>query len=395
MSKSISTYKLSRMALLLFTALLALPVASATDEQAQSPPEDEAKRIQLESVKKRIEQQEKAIEKQQVKHKFLSGLLKRTEKEIADAARQLNTIRNDKKSNLQKVKQLEQERTNLHSEKERHKKLLAGQLSSMYVTGKHDYSKLLLNQQEPGKLERVLGYYEYLNRARTDNLDRIETILERLAQIDAQLADTLVALEALEETQKAKQTQLNSHQQERKKTIAKLRQKLRTEAQQLEQLKFNEQELTAALSRIKELTTQAIELAGLSHLKGQLGWPVNGNLYNRFGRKRKGSLRWKGVLINSNSGTPVKTVSQGMVLFADWLKGFGWVIVVDHGEGYMSLYGHNQTLLKGVGEKVETGEPIALVGKSGGQSKAGLYFEIRHQGIAINPAKWCKRGAKT
>jgi septal ring factor EnvC (AmiA/AmiB activator) len=124
-----------------------------------------------------------------------------------------------------------------------------------------------------------------------------------------------------------------------------------------------------------------------------MGWPINGQLNNQFGRKRRGSLRWKGVVINSVIGTPVQTVHQGQVLFADWLKGFGWVIVINHGSGYMSVYGHNQTLLKRVGEKVEAGEPIALVGKSGGQSRAGLYFEIRHQGIAINPALWCKKGA--
>jgi septal ring factor EnvC (AmiA/AmiB activator) len=263
----------------------------------------------------------------------------------------------------------------------------------MYVTGNHDYSKLLLNQQEPGKLERILGYYEYLNRARTENIDKIETILLRLDQIDQQLSQALTELNELEQQQLNKQTQLTKHQDQRKKTIAQIRRRLRSESQQLEQLKLNEQELRTALERIESQITQDIELAGLSHLKGQLGWPVGGKLNNRFGRKRRGSLSWKGVVIASSTGTPVKTVHQGLVLFADWLKGFGWVIVVDHGEGYMSLYGHNQTLLKGVGEKVEAGEPIALVGKSGGQSRAGLYFELRHQGIAINPSSWCKAGA--
>lgn len=392
MSKSKSMQKLSGFGLLTLCLLLAGPAPAFAQNDAEENPDDKAKRQKLENVKKQIEQQEKSIEKQRVKHQFLTNLLKKAEREIADVARALNTIGKDKKANHKKVLELQAERQGLTAEKEQHKKLLAGQLSSMYVTGKHDYSKLLLNQQEPGKLERVLGYYEYLNRARTENLDRIETILERLAQIDAQLADALNALDELEKNQKAKQQQLNNHQRERRKTIAQIQRKLKTEAQQLEQLKDDEQALTEALARIKEQVTRAIELAGLSHLKGELGWPVNGRLSNRFGKKRRGSLRWKGVRIDSQSGTPVKTVHQGMVLFADWLKGFGWVIVVDHGEGYMSLYGHNQTLLKGVGEKVETGEPIALVGKSGGQAKSGLYFELRHQGVAINPAFWCKAG---
>ncbi len=390
MSKPSLLSQLLKLGLLTSYLCCALPFG-ATAQEDESP-EEKAKRQRLENVQKQIEAQEKSIEKQQVKHRFLTDLLKKTEKEIADVARALNSIANDKKSNRQKVKQLRAERQKLDAEQSQHKKLLAGQLASMYVTGKHDYSKLLLNQQEPGKLERVLGYYEYLNRARTENLDRIRDILERLAQIDAQLADSLTALDGLEKNQKAKQQQLSRHQKERRKTIAQLQKKLRTEAQQLEQLKDDEQALTAALNRLQQQITQAIELAGLSHLKGELGWPVDGRLKNRFGNKRRGSLRWKGVLIDSDSGTPVKTVHQGMVLFADWLKGFGWVIVIDHGEGYMSLYGHNQTLLKTVGEKVETGEPIALVGKSGGQAKPGLYFELRHQGIAIDPAYWCKAG---
>ena len=370
-----------------------LPViALAAESASEEDPEKTKQRQQLESVKKQIEQSEKSIENQQIKQRFLSDLLKKSEKEIADVARQLNQVTKDKKANQQELANLKTEKTTLNQQQQQHKKLLANQLSSMYVTGTHDYTKLLLNQQEPGKIERVLGYYKYLNQARTNNLDRIETILTRLSQIDKELVETLANLGELEKNQRNKQTQLNKHQRSRKKTLAKIGRRLKTQSQQLEQLKINEQALTEALKRIRSMTTQAIELLGLSRFKGQLGWPVNGKLNNRFGRKRRGSLRWKGVVIDSVTGTPVKTVHQGQVLFADWLKGFGWVIVVDHGDGYMSLYGHNQTLLKNVGEKVEAGEPIALVGKSGGQSRAGLYFEIRHQGIAINPAKWCKKG---
>jgi septal ring factor EnvC (AmiA/AmiB activator) len=389
-----------RLGLLTFGLLFASLPSFAQDEDSQtSQPqekeeseEDRLKREQLERLKKQIVESEKSIEKQQVKHQFLTNILKKSEKEISDVARQLNTIKSAKKSNHQEVNDLETEQAKLTREKDQNKKLLAGQLSSMYVNGSHDYSKLLLNQQEPGKLERVLGYYEYLNRARTKNLDRIETIFVRLNAIDIQLSEAISELNELEQQQLKKQSQLTKHQKDRRRTISQIQKRLKTESQQLEHLKINEQSLTAALARIKSLVTESIELAGLSHLKGHLGWPVNGNLTKKFGRKRRGSLRWKGVVIHSTTGTPVKTVQQGLVLFADWLKGFGWVIVVDHGDGYMSLYGHNQTLLKAVGEKVEAGEPIALVGKSGGQSKAGLYFEIRHQGIAINPAVWCKAG---
>lgn len=380
-----------RQGLLLLLGLFSIATFAATDPSNESS-EDKYKREQLEKVKQQIRQQEKSIENQQVKHKFLTNLLKKAENDIAKVARQLNQIKADKKDGKQQLKQLRNEQTELKQEQVTHKKLLAGQMAAMYITGQHDYTKLLLNQQEPGKLERVLGYYDYLNRARTENIDRIATILVRLSEIDIELANTLQALEELEQQQLKKRDQLSRHQKDRRATISQIRQKLKTESQQLEQLRLNEQELIEALARIESMVTKAIELVGLSHLKGQLGWPVKGKLNNKFGRKRRGSLRWRGVLLNAETGTPVKTVHQGMVLFADWLKGFGWVIVIDHGEGYMSLYGHNQTLLKNVGEKVEAGEPIALVGKSGGQSNSGLYFELRHQGIAINPSFWCKAG---
>ena len=381
----------SLLAVLCLILIFANIATAQTDTSGESS-EDKYKREQLEKVEKQIIASQQSIENQQVKHKFLTNLLKNSEQEIAKVARQLNQINNDKQANQQQISELKTEQQQLDIEKNQNKKLLAGQISSMYVTGNHDYSKLLLNQQQPGKLERILGYYDYLNRARTKNLDRIANIMVRLTEIDLQLSRTLASLGQLEKQQLEKRDQLNHHQKDRRKTISQIQQRLKTESQQLEQLKANQLALTKALEKIASMVTKAIELVGLSHLKGELGWPVNGNLNNKFGRQRRGSLRWKGVTIASQTGTPVKTVHQGLVLFADWLKGFGWVIVVDHGEGYMSLYGHNQTLLKTVGEKVEAGEPIALVGKSGGQTNSGLYFELRHQGIAINPAFWCKAG---
>ena len=132
-------------------------------------------------------------------------------------------------------------------------------------------------------------------------------------------------------------------------------------------------------------------MLGLNKSKGKLNWPSKGKLKHTFGQRKHGGIDWKGVLIGAKEGTNVNSINNGQVVFADWLKGFGWVIVVDHGEGFMSLYGHAQTLLKDVGDMVREGETLALVGQSGGQSSSGLYFEIRHKGRAVNPIKWCRR----
>ena len=132
-------------------------------------------------------------------------------------------------------------------------------------------------------------------------------------------------------------------------------------------------------------------LAGLAKLKGTLLKPTQGRMRKLFGKRRQGQVRWKGVLFDGNSGSSVRAVHYGKVLFADWLRGFGLVTVIDHGQGYMSLYGHNQALLTQVGDSVDAGQTIALVGQSGGQSSPNLYFEIRHKGLAINPSEWIRR----
>ena len=164
---------------------------------------------------------------------------------------------------------------------------------------------------------------------------------------------------------------------------------INSEAAKIEQLQINEQTLLKAIEEAERAAQQRpTQLAGLSKLKGKLIRPADGRLRKLFGKRRQGQVRWKGILIDSSSGSQVRTVHDGKVLYADWLRGFGLVAVVDHGKGYMSLYGHNQALLKQAGDAVQAGETIALVGQSGGQQSPNLYFEIRHKGKPVNPSAW-------
>ena len=194
----------------------------------------------------------------------------------------------------------------------------------------------------------------------------------------------------LKQNQQKQRVKLSENKKKRSKTIASLGKKLLSDKQQLAKLKADEANLTAALQKLTELIRAKVDLTGLSKLKRKLTWPVKGRLLRSFGSKKQGYLKWKGVLLGAPIGRQVQTIHNGTVLFSDWLKGYGLLTVIDHGNGYMSLYAHNQTLLKSVGDQVETGEPIALVGQSGGQDRAGLYFEIRHQGKAVNPKLWCR-----
>ncbi len=268
--------------------------------------------------------------------------------------------------------------------------LLAKQLRSAYTTGQHDYLKLLLNQEQSEKIQRSITYYQYLNKARTQEIDNFQVTIADLLQVTTEHQEQITQLEVLKKSQQQQRLTLSKNKLKRKKTITVLNKKLLSSNQQLTKLKTEEANLTAALQKLEALIRAEIDLTGLSKLKKKLSWPVKGRLLRSFGSRKQGYLKWKGVLLGSPIGRQVRTIHNGTILFSDWLKGYGLLTVIDHGNGYMSLYAHNQTLLKSVGDRVETGEPIALVGQSGGQDQAGLYFEIRHQGKAVNPKLWCR-----
>jgi septal ring factor EnvC (AmiA/AmiB activator) len=194
----------------------------------------------------------------------------------------------------------------------------------------------------------------------------------------------------LQTAQQQKKTLLLTNKKTRKQTIVSLNKQLFSNKQSLEQLEIEEASLAAAINRLIYETKKALDLDGLAQLKRKLSWPIPAKINRSFGSQKQGHLSWKGVLMKAPEGQQVNTIHHGNVLFADWLKGYGLVTIIDHGKGYMSLYGHNQALLKSVGDRVETGEPIALVGQSGGQSQSALYFEIRHNGAAVNPKLWCQ-----
>ncbi len=221
-------------------------------------------------------------------------------------------------------------------------------------------------------------------------IDQFQATISDLLQVTTDHQEQIEQLEQLKTKQTKQDELLKRNKAQRKNTLTILSKKLLTSQQQLAKLKSEENNLNSALKKLSALIKSEISLTGLSKLKNRLSWPVKGRTLHRFGSRKQGYLKWKGVLLSAPIGRQVNTIHNGTVLFSDWLKGYGLLTVIDHGNGYMSLYAHNQTLLKSVGDRVETGEPIALVGQSGGQQQSGLYFEIRHQGKAVNPKLWCK-----
>ncbi len=368
-------------AALLWAALLSHPVLANQNRTAQD----------LSEVQQELKKNQQALSEQQQALDAMQASLRQDELKVAESARNLNRLQQDIAANEQQQTELKKDIRVLEKKKDELNTLLAAQLKSAYMAGGHDYTKLLLNQQNTAKLERTLSYYNYLNKARIDQLDALKLVLEKLEQNRATLAEARSALEHLKQRQTDNREQLLAAKAKRQQSLQDLKNKLTQIQDSILYLQQNEKTLVKTLEELAELEQEEVTLAGLEGSEGTLPWPAEGRLTQSFGKPKHGHLTWKGVVLSGNEGDPVHSVHNGQVVFADWLRGFGWVIVVDHGEGYMSLYGHAQTLLREVGDMVRQGETIALVGQSGGQSDPGLYFEIRHKGRAINPTKWCSR----
>ena len=280
----------------------------------------------------------------------------------------------------------------LRQQATRQQQLLATTLRGIYLNGRHDLLKMLLNLEQIGELERQLRNYQYLADARVEQIHQLKQTLTRLAEQQQQHALQQQQLQQLLQQQQHQRQQLQAAISKRQQAHKQLLGLLKNRMQRISRLRRQEQQLNET---IRQLQRQQARLQqqqkGLKALKRRLPWPLKGPLLHRYGSRKTGQLRWKGLLIGGRIGQSVQSIADGEVLFADWLKGYGLLMIIDHGKGYMSLYGHNQALLKQPGEHVEAGEPIALVGQSGAQDRPALYFEIRHQGKPLNPLKWLKR----
>ena len=344
----------------------------------------------LKSIQQQIKTKQVQINQQLATAKTLQDNLKVIEIQIAKAARKLNKTQRFLDNNQQKLKILRKQQKDYLSSLAQQKIVLAKQIRSAYMTGNYDFAKMLLNQQDATNFERTITYYQYLNKARKLQIDSFNLLVKNLQEVNAKLINNQSELEQLKGKQLEQQQVLKANQTEREGTFIALQNAIESEEVKIAQLQINEKNLLEALSRAQQLDQQDETLSGLGTLKGRLLMPAKGNLRKIFGKFRQGQIKWKGVVINGTPGDSVIAIHHAKVLYSDWLRGFGLVTVLDHGDGFMSLYGHNQALLKQAGESVLAGETIALLGQSGGQNRPNLYFEIRHKGKPINPVNWLK-----
>ena len=358
-------------------------------------PDADEQRSRLETLRTRISGLRAQVESKSGEKTELSRLLQASEQQIGRLARKLRVLDGRLQRQRERLQVLRSEQSAQSSALNQQRNALARQVRAAYAMGRQERLKILLNQQDPATLSRVMVYYDYLNQARVQRMQAIREQLQRLAATEREILDEESKLARLHDEQQGELAAMQRSQAQRRDVVAKLTRELNDQGQQLDRLQSDERDLKALISGIEEALAdipeehpQQVEFAGL---RGRLPWPASGKIVNAFGAPKLGSLVWDGVMISAPEGLEVRAVHHGRVAFADWLRGFGLLLIVDHGDGYMTLYGHNQSLFKEAGDWVEVNEPIALVGSSGGREQSGVYFGIRHQGRAVNPAKWCRR----
>ena len=379
----------------LYRTLSAIAMACLTS-WAIAADDLQQKSRELEQVKARIEQLSSQFSSVKGEFQQQSNDLQQTEKQIGKIARRIRVVRQSLRLQQRRMGALEQERADTRLQLDRHRQVLEQQIRAAYAMGRQEKIKILLNQQDPAVVSRVMVYYDYLNAARLQQMKLIQENLQRLTDLEREIAAEERRLQQLQTREEQEKQQLELAQAGRQKAITRLSRTLKSKGQELEGLRSNEKQLQSLLENIQEALAD-IPVDPAAHnpfktRKGKLSWPSKGRLAASFGSSREvGKLRWDGVLIAAPEGREVRAVHHGRVAFADWLRGFGLLLIIDHGDGYMSLYGHNQSLFKETGEWVEPGEVVGLVGSSGGRSSAGVYFGIRYRGEPQNPKHWCKR----
>jgi septal ring factor EnvC (AmiA/AmiB activator) len=348
----------------------------------------------LASVRKEIKEVEARVAREQASRDAGAKALRGAEVNVATAARKLAKVRADLREQQNDLRSLGQDTSRAQARLADERDALAGQVRLHYMTGREELFKLLLSQETPATLGRMLVYFDYYNRARAARIAVVASDLAKLAELENATSLVQAGLTELEASQATEVAALERARDERRATLAKLDADLRDDTAAATKLKDEERRLTEVVKRLAELAAgfPVDTEEPFARVKGKLAWPVEGRLAGDFGQPRgAGPVKWTGVLLEATAGTPVRAVYHGRVAFADWLQGLGLLVIVDHGGGYMSLYGHNEALLKESGDWVEPGETIAQVGDSGGQTRPGLYFEIRYNGEPVNPHSWISR----
>ncbi len=416
-----------------FTPALLLILAGAV----QAAPSKES----LQELQERIENLKQELDKTEGAHHEAADALKQSEQAISEANRKLSELRQQQKTNASTLQQLNHKQAGLQTTIEEQQRLLGQQFYRQYLNGEQGYLRVLLEQQDPNAVERNLQYYRYVAKARAKLIEGLRQNLDKVAELNEQTQATLKEITELKTDQEKARQELQKQKAEHQSVMSQLAGKIKSQRGEISKLQRDEKRLSELMERLERIARQEAEKRAkereaarqkktekktakkqdggkastkeetpkaetvatndelpdadqdsgfFASLKGKLRLPAKGEVANKFGSPRQESgLSWKGLFIRAAEGADVRAIARGQVVFADWLRGFGNLLIVDHGSGYMSLYGNNQALLKRVGDSVQAGDQVASIGNSGGNAESGVYFELRHKSQPMDPMAWC------
>jgi septal ring factor EnvC (AmiA/AmiB activator) len=375
--------------LLIIWLLLGSPIAFAGERLTQAEAESRLKSLksEIDSLRKDLESNRKAWSKEQKS-------LKAADLEIQASTLKLRELDSSRQEHVQSLSHLHDERDKYLDSLDQRKQELVNQLLAAYRLGRESRLKLVLNQDSPATLSRTLAYFDYLSRSQASQIHELRQVLQTLDRMQAKINTELSALDVVQKNQQALLNEIENQREDRLVISKKLSGQINSDEARLTELQLNRKDLEALLDTLSnalaDIPADLGQRLGPKDLKGKLPMPVNGRVKHAYGQTRSAGLSWQGWLINASSGSEVQNIAYGRVAFSDWLRGYGLLMIIDHGEGFMSLYGHNESLLHEVGDWIEPGAAISTVGSSP-QNGAGLYFEIRRNGKALDPAAWLKR----
>jgi septal ring factor EnvC (AmiA/AmiB activator) len=366
-----------------------------------SPGQGEKEARQLDALRSRIEQLRGRISAAEESRTEARDQLRESERAISDSNRVLRILSSRRAAASSEVRTLAQQIEALESDIASRQEALGRWLALRYIHGERGDLRLLLSGQDPNSVARELHYLGYISRAQADLIEELRAGLARRRQLEAQAREASSELATAESSLRRERGVLLRQQLARRKVLTRVSGQLREQRRQVKYLERDEFRLSrlveeigkviasTALPRNEKLPDASMAQGPFPGMKGKLRLPVKGDLTNRFGTQRSnGGPAWKGLFIRSQAGQEVRAVAAGRVVFSDWLRGFGNLLIIDHGQSYLTIYGNNESVLKQVGDTVRGGDAVATVGASGGNLESGLYFEIRHQGKAFDPMRW-------
>ncbi|MFK7829694.1 MAG: murein hydrolase activator EnvC [Congregibacter sp.] len=365
--------------------------ASARQDSSESA---EKTRTQLEQVKEeisRITQEQRSREAERGK---LERELRRSEISLSNLRREKQSSARAIETTQSKISKLSAEQKDLANAAAQQRDAVAAEVREAFKRGDDNQLRLLLSEDNPQEIARLLAYYRYVLEARSERLEEYRRTIAQTITVQKDLQEQQRSLETQREALARQETALEKTRTQRQGVLADIEIALQSNAETLAARQGDRQELELLLGKLEEALAQLIpdeDVEAFETARGAMRWPVDGRITQRFGRPRnQGKMRWQGVRLKAKAGTPVAAIHHGRVVYADWFRGMGLLIVIDHSDGYLSLYAHNQSLLREVGDWVGEGVAIATVGDSGGQGEAALYFEIRKDGKPTDPQRWCR-----